>query len=222
MTMPTLFKFDITQTPCLPSYQVGLVLIFLLSGCAPPIGVTKVTPEESYQIATTNPLNHEGTLSNKAKAVLHRYNLLEVYDSNPQQARLDLHKIALTDERRDLLFALAEISYAYGESLPTDGSEEVSGQSTRDVYLQSAVYAYLYLLGESKEPPPSPYDSRFREACDLYNRALGRGFQQAEGDSLKFVAGKRRLASGPLNISLATNNFRWKLNAFEAFYPAND
>jgi pimeloyl-ACP methyl ester carboxylesterase len=222
MTALTLFKFDISQTSRLSFYQIGLLLIFLLSGCAPPIGITKVTPQESYQIATTNPLSQAGTLSNKAKVVLHRFNLLEVYDSNPQQALLNLHKIALTDERRDLLFALAEISYAYGESLPTDSSEGVSGQSARDVYLQSAVYAYLYLLGESKEPPPSPYDSRFREACDLYNRALGRGFQQAEGDSLKFVAGKRWLTSGPLNISLVTNNFRWKLNAFEAFYPAND
>jgi pimeloyl-ACP methyl ester carboxylesterase len=222
MTALTLFKFDISQTSRLSFYQIGLLLIFLLSGCAPPIGITKVTPQESYQIATTNPLSQAGTLSNNAKAVLNRFNLLEVYDSNPQRALLNLHKIALTDERRDLLFALAEISYAYGESLPTDSSEGVSGQSARDVYLQSAVYAYLYLLGESKEPPPSPYDSRFREACDLYNRALGRGFQQAEGDSLKFVAGKRWLTSGPLNISLVTNNFRWKLNAFEAFYPAND
>ena len=26
------------------------------------------------------------------------------------------------------------------------------------------------------EPPPSAWDVRFREACDLYNRALGKGF----------------------------------------------
>ena len=109
MTALTLFKFDISQTSRLSFYQIGLLLIFLLSGCAPPIGITKVTPQESYQIATTNPLSQAGTLSNKAKAVLHRFNLLEVYDSNPQQALLNLHKIALTDERRDLLFALAEI-----------------------------------------------------------------------------------------------------------------
>ena len=222
MIMPTLFKFDFIQTPRLSSYLAGLVLLFFLSGCTPPIGVTKVTPEESYQIATANPLNNKGSLSNKATAILQRYNLLEVYDSSPDQALSDLHKIALTDERRDLLFALAEISYAYGESLSAESSEEDSGQSAMDVYLQSAVYAYLYLLGESKEPPPSPYDSRFREACDLYNRALGRGFQEAEGDSLKFVAGKRWLTSGPLNISLVTDNFRWKLNTFEALYPAND
>jgi hypothetical protein len=148
MTNFTLFKFKTTQTSHLSFYQIGLLLNVLLTGCAPPIGITKVTPEESYQIATTTPLSQVGTLSNKVKAVLHRYNLLEIYDSNPQQALLDLHKIALTDERRDLLFALAEISYAYGESLPKDSLESVSGQSKRDVYLQSAVYAYLYLLGE--------------------------------------------------------------------------
>ena len=223
-TMPhlTLFKFKTTQTSHLSFYQIGLLLIVLLTGCTPPIGITKVTPEESYQIATTTPLSQVGTLSNKTKAVLHRHNLLELYDSNPQQALLDLHKIALTDERRDLLFALAEISYAYGESLPKDSSESFLGQSARDVYLQSAVYAYLYLLGDSKEPSPSPYDNRFREACEIYNRALGLSFQQANDDSLKLVAGQRRLASGSLAISLATKNFRWNMNAFEAFYPADD
>jgi pimeloyl-ACP methyl ester carboxylesterase len=222
MNQFTLFKFQINKISHLSFYQIGFLLIVLLTGCAPPIGITKVTPEESYQIATTTPLSQVGTLSNKTKAVLHRYNVLELYDSNPQQALRELHKIALTDERRDLLFALAEISYAYGESLPKDSSESVSGQSAMDVYLQSAVYAYLYLLGESKEPSPSPYDSRFREACELYNRALGLSFQQAEGDSLKLVAGQRKLAGGSLTISLATKDFRWNMNAFEAFYPADD
>ena len=221
MTHLTLFEFNTTQTSHLSFYPISLLLIVLLSGCAPPIGISKVTPVESYQIATTTPLSQVGTLSNKAKSVLHRYNLLEVYDSNAQQALLDLHKIALTDDRRDVLFALAEISYAYGESLSPDNSEGVSGQNARDVYLQSAVYAYLYLLGDSKDPAPSPYDSRFREACEIYNRALGLAFQQTEGDSLKIVAGKRWLPSGSLNISLVTNGFRWKMKAFEDFYPAD-
>ena len=217
----TLFKIEITKSSDFSSYRIGLLLVFLLTGCAPPIGISKVTPVESYQIATTTPLSKVGTLSNKTKSVLHRYNLLEVYDSNSQQALLDLHKTALTDDRRDVLFALAEISYAYGESLSPDSSEEVSGQSARNVYLQSAVYAYLYLLGDSKDPAPSPYDSRFREACEIYNRALGLAFQQTEGDSLKIFGGIRWLPSGSINISLVTNDFRWKMNAFEAFYPAD-
>ena len=50
-----------------------------------------------------------------------------------------------------------------------------------DYFLLSAIYAYLYILGDGKEPPPSAWDIRFRQACDLYNRALARGFPAGDG-----------------------------------------
>ena len=130
-------------------YLVCSVVLLWLTGCAAPIGVTKITPEESYQIATENPLSHSGKLNNDTKGVLHRFNLLELYNLDPREAILSLHQAALKDDRRDLLFSLAEISYAYGETL-SENTEEGSTTQAQDVFLQSAVYAYLYLESTQK------------------------------------------------------------------------
>ena len=56
----TLFKIEITKSSDFSSYRIGLLLVFLLIGCAPPIGISEVTPVESYQIATTTPLSKWG------------------------------------------------------------------------------------------------------------------------------------------------------------------
>ena len=126
-------------------YRFCLVIVFFLAGCATPIGVNKVTPKESYQIATANALSYEGKVSNNTKAVLQRFNLLDVYDLNPQQAISNLHQIALIDESRDLLFSLAEISYAHAELLPENSSDQNTSERAQDVFLQAAVYAiYIY------------------------------------------------------------------------------
>ena len=202
-------------------YRFCLVIVFLLAGCATPIGVNKVTPKESYQIATANALSYEGKVSNNTKAVLQRFNLLDVYDLNPQQAIYNLHQIALIDESRDLLFSLAEISYAHAELLPENSSDQNTSERAQDVFLQAAVYAYLYLLGEGDQPPPSPYDNQFREACEIYNRALAQGFKDVNGEGLTLTNSFRKLAGGPLAISRETSELGWSPSNFDNFYSAD-
>lgn len=146
------------------------LLLFTLSGCAGPMGVTKVSPASSYQLSTSNPLGH-GKMSDSVRSVLQRYDLFETFIDDPGKAIQVLDDITRIDDRRDLLFALAELSYFQGGKLQ-DGWSQESRRSGQDLFLQSAVYAYYYLLGDGGEPPPSAYDIRFREACDLYNRAL--------------------------------------------------
>ena len=211
----------ITRVSRFVLYQAGLAVFLLLTGCASPIGITKVTPEQSYQNATANPLSHAGKINNDTKAVLHRFNLLELYNQDPQQAILSLHQTALKDDRRDLLFALAEMSYAYGEMLPENTVDALTTIRAQDVFLQSAVYAYLYLLSEGKQSLPSPYDNRFREACELYNRALDHGFKRVNGDDLVLKGGVRKLTSGFLTIPLVTDELGWKPNDFEVYYPSD-
>lgn len=192
-----------------------LLLIGLLAGCATPIGVTRVTAEKSYQIATVNPLN-QGVVSNSARAVLHRYNLRETFSTDPRGAIRFLHDTAIHDDRRDILFALAELSYLGGEKLQASSSPEAA-----DAFLQSAVYAYLYLLGDGAQPPPTAYDIRFREACDLYNRALGRAFPAKEDGTLEFRSGPRQLTAGELNITLKPETLAWKLENLDGLLPAD-
>jgi pimeloyl-ACP methyl ester carboxylesterase len=196
-------------------FLIPLAVLGLLAGCTTPIGVSRVSPEKSYQLSRSNPLG-QGVLSNSAKAVLHRYNLRELFSTDPHGAISFLHETAIRDDRRDILFALAELSYLDGERLQADSLPD-----SADLFLQSAVYAYLYLLGDGQQPPPTAYDIRFREACDLYNRALGRAFPTREDGALAFKAGPRTLTVGTLHITLKPETLAWKLADIEAFLPAD-
>ncbi|MBP1751535.1 MAG: hypothetical protein H6Q57_371 [Geobacteraceae bacterium] len=193
-----------------------LLLLGLLAGCATPIGVSRVSAEKSYRLSSDNPLN-QGVLSNSAKAVLQRYNLEETFHNDPQGTIRFLHETAIKDDRRDILFALAELSYLDGERLLFNLSLQAY-----DSFLQSAVYAYLYLLGDGTEPPPTAYDTRFREACELYNRALGRAFPAKKDGALEFRSGPRKLMMGDLNMTLKPETLAWKLENIEGFIPADD
>ncbi len=192
-----------------------LLLLGLLAGCATPVGVTKVSAEKSYRLSTVNPLNQK-VVSNSAKAVLQRYNLTETFRDKPQDAIKTLHETAVHDDRRDILFALAELSYLEGERLLFNLSLQAY-----DSFLQSAIYAYLYLLGDGTAPPPTAFDIRFREACDLYNRALWRAFPQKRDGGLEFRSGPRKLPVGELNITLKPETLAWKLDNIESFLPAD-
>jgi pimeloyl-ACP methyl ester carboxylesterase len=159
-------------------------------------------------------------LSNSATAVLQRYDIRKTYDDDPEKAIRFLTETAVHDDRRDILYALAEISYLYGIKL--QGSSSVNDQvRAPDSFLLSAVYAYLYLLGDGKQPPPTAYDFRFREACDLYNRALWLAFPQNENGEMDLRSSTRTLPVGTLDITLNTDKFYWNIDAFEKFLPAD-
>ena len=196
-----------------------LLLLSLLAGCATPVGVTRISPETSYRTSAANPLS-QGELSNSARVVLHRYNLKEVFADDPSKAIRFLQETAILDDRRDLVFALAELSYVWGDRLQRSSSWDDLKRAP-DSFLLSAVYAYFYLLGEGKEPPPTPYDNRFREACDLYNRALWRSFPADEDGALILDGGVRSLPVGSLTITVNPEKLKWNLNDFEKILPAD-
>ena len=199
---------------------VPLLLLGLLAGCATPVGVTRISSEESYRHSTSNPLN-EGVPSNATRVVLQRYDLTRSYINEPVNTIRSLHKAALSDDRRDILFALAELSYLHGGRLQRSNSWDEVAQGP-DYYLLSAVYAYLYLPGDGKEPPPTAWDVQFREACDLYNRALGKGLPADEDGALTIGDRLRHLPMGELTIIPNLKTFNWKMDQFKTFLPANN
>src|SRR5512137_2640749 len=128
---------------CCPWFlAIVLLLISLLAGCATPVGVTRISPETSYRLSTANPLN-EGVLSNNAKVVLHRYNLKETFANDPLKAIRSLQDTAILDDRRDLVFALAELTYLMGDRLQGSNSWDDLKRAP-DSFLLSAIYAYFY------------------------------------------------------------------------------
>lgn len=198
---------------------LGILLVpLMLSGCANPIGVTRVSPQESYNQSTASALGTD-RLSESSKAVLERYNLMKTLD-DPTTTIRQLNDICRTDERRDLLFTLSEVSYLHGLHMLGETSAGIRGQA-QDVFLQSAVYAYFYLLDEGRQPPPAAYDSRFRNARDLYNRSLWQSFPAAADGSLRFSEGVRHLPAGDLPLSVRTDTLAWDFNEFEGLFPAD-
>lgn len=199
---------------------VALLLTLLLAGCAStPIGVNKVSPRKSYEYTTANALS-PGTLSNPARAVLNRYDLLEKFQQEPEAAIASLHATALQDDRRDILYALAETSYLHGNELRNGDSldrEEAPGY-----FLLSAIYSYLFILDERAEPPPTAFDQRFRNACELYNYGLWRGLATGIDDALVLAGGTRPLPVGKVAIELDKTQFPWDPDEFDQFQPADN
>ncbi len=199
---------------------VLVLLLFALSGCAGPIGVSRLSSQDSYRLSTMNALG-EGQMSDSTKTVLRRYNLLGNLDEDPLQAIRALHAIGISDDRRDILFALSELTYLQATTTLTDSHQESQRGAAREMFLQSAVYAYFYLLGEGREPPPTAYDIRFRIACDLYNRGLWQAFPSDDDHRLVLAGGDRELPAGKLSLQIQTDSLAWEFEKFEGFFPAD-
>jgi pimeloyl-ACP methyl ester carboxylesterase len=208
--------------PCPWLMPLILALIYCLVGCATPIGVKKVGTRKAYQEINANVLNGEG-LSDETKIVLHRFDLLELFKKDLSATIASIHKKAIQDTRRGLRFALSELCYSHGEKLLETDRQDNTGRKGRasDYFLMSAIYAYQYLFGPAVGAT-RPYDHRFRVACDLYNRALGKGLATGEDGRIEFLNGVRRLPVGRLAISLKNDLLPWPLKNFHAFLPADD
>ena len=202
--------------------HIALLAAIGLAGCAHPIGADRVSGRVSYEQLNRSALN-SSDYSGATEVVLHRFDLEDQFQNSPEKALLVLHKKALTDGRRDLLFALAELNFLHAERLQHSVKPGAPRQAP-DCFLASAIYAYLFLLGDGREAPPNPFDRRFHLACDFYNRALAQGFATLNRTNreVRFEGGLRRLAPGPVQVNLNQDGFKWNLDDIESFLPADE
>jgi pimeloyl-ACP methyl ester carboxylesterase len=191
----------------------------LMSGCATPVGVNKLSPRDSYKNAYANPLN-AGVLSDQARSVLNRYDLLNKFDKEPATTLAELHQKALHDDRGDILYTLAEGSYLYGSQL-VDSYSVAEQQRAPDYFLLSALYSWYFVTGERTRQRLNIFDHRARAAIDMYNFGLWQGFATGDSEGLVLQAAERKLPFGSIAISLDTSQFPWKLEEFEEFLPAD-
>jgi hypothetical protein len=116
-------------------------MLIALAGCAhAPIGADRVTPRMAYQQVGKSVLN-SGTLSAGTVSLLHRHDLGSVVLTDPEEALRQLHQKAIATGERDLLFALAELSYLNGERV-RETVKPWDPRDARDYYLGAAVYAF--------------------------------------------------------------------------------
>ena len=198
---------------------VLLVCLAFLAGCATPIGVKKLSPQKAYQNAYANPLN-AGVLSDQAKSVFNRYDLLKQFDKDPAPTIAILHQQALDDERGDILYALAEGAYLYGSKLAR--SVQVEEQELApDYFMLSALYSWYFVRAERANQSLNIFDNRVRAAIDMYNFGLWQAFETGANERLALKTAERQLPFGSISISLDTSQFPWKIEEFEKFLPAD-
>jgi hypothetical protein len=182
-----------------PFFCLALVIgiALLSSGCATPIGVTRVDPRTAQYELTASALNTDRPSSFSARELLNR-DLYELFDDKPKEALAKLHKGLEPTGDEDRVFALAELSFLHAEN---------SGD--RSYYLAAAASAYAFLLPGKNGTPPRAIDPRARWAVDIYNRSLARGFTSDDGDHVVLKGGQFALPFGALTITFDERDLIW-------------
>jgi pimeloyl-ACP methyl ester carboxylesterase len=165
-----------------------LASLVALAACGTPVGVKRMDPTMVQRQLTRSILSSD-KLSNWTQNALFQHDMVTVWDDDPKTAIDVLQRaVAKGTARRNDVFALAEISFAYGE-----------GVNDPAYFRSSAVYAWLFLF-PGDDTKLDPLDARGRIAADIYNRALARGF--AYGPSGDFLprAGAYPVPFGTLDV----------------------
>lgn len=205
---------------------VGLMLavgVLVLAGCSYPVSARKTSFTQAFRSANASALSGD-SYSSATRLVLYRFDLEQKFEETPEAVLRLLHEKACADQRRDLLFALAELNYVYGKKL--QASRAVKPWVTkpaRDYFLGSALYAYLYLFGGGAEKSANPFEPQFRPACNLYNYALARAFivDGSTNSVLKLETGARALPPGTIKLEWHAGGTSEELRRDASFYPAD-
>jgi len=179
----------------------GCLVIVLGSACSPPIRVMHENPRLVTRTITSDVLT-TGRPSLSSQNVLHRWNLTELYEDNPEAALIMLHN-AVVEGRggSNEVFALAELSFEH--------ADEVRRERARRYYLASAVYAYAFLFPNGADEVPKRFDPRVRTASDLYNRGITEGFASSDRSEVELRSGVYELPFGQLSVDVDNARLRW-------------
>ena len=92
-----------------------VVLCLALVACAGPVGTVRSDPKDVLRdLARSATTTGEPNLA--TRNALHVFGLFETYEESPEVAIEQLHRVMVASQGHPaLLFALAELSYLYGE-----------------------------------------------------------------------------------------------------------
>jgi len=146
------------------------------AGCSYGISVRRAANTD-LSTAWRDSVVESSDLSPRTRQTLHRWDLDSHYDHQPLDAYARLQAAAANNPQPDLLFALAEMSYLFGRRAEKDENNEACAY-----YYLCAGYAYHYLFDDPAARPVgvTPYDPRFRLACELYNMGLAKCIRAAQ------------------------------------------
>jgi pimeloyl-ACP methyl ester carboxylesterase len=187
-----------------------LILAFVFSGCATPIGVRYVEPRVVYHSLTANVLSAEAPSSFSARELIN-LNVYERFEDEPEKALGEMHAGLAPKGDEDRVFALAELSFVYAQR---------SGE--RSYYLASAIYAYAFLFPGEHATPPRGLDPRFRWAADIYNQALTRAAMLDNSEYPVPRGGTFKLPFGEITVDFNEKELLWAGFRLTDFVPAVD
>jgi len=193
------------------NWKAGFVLVALFaSGCATPIGVTRLDEQAAHRELNANVLSTSHP-SDYSTQILERSALTERFKSDPQTVLAELNSGLGKPDERDRLFALSELSFAY--------VEESGNQS---YYLASAAYAYAFLFPANPAAAPGPYDTRLTLAVDLYNRGIALGLATKDGKQVELSERQLNLPFGTLDLGVEPEGFIYGGNHLTKFVSLAD
>jgi pimeloyl-ACP methyl ester carboxylesterase len=182
-------------------------LVSLLLACGTPVGVKRMDPTDVQRQLTRSILSSD-QLSNATRNALFQHDLTARWEDEPKAAIAVLQDaVASGTARRNDVFALAEISFAYGE-YARDPS----------YFRSSAVYAWLFLF-PGDDTKLDPLDGRARIAADLYNRGLARGFEAGPHGDFVPREGAYPVPFGTLDVYFDAAQLDWMDRRLVKFTP---
>jgi pimeloyl-ACP methyl ester carboxylesterase len=198
-----------------------ITLLYLLGGCTAPIRADKSSVAQVYRELRHSAV--DGTeYSNPTRVVLRRYDWEKAFRKEPAVVLKRLHDKVLADERRDLLFALAELNYLYAERL-SHSVKPGEPRYARDFFLSASIYAWFYVLAEATDPAPNPFELRLQLARDFYNKGLAQGLISpgVTNGAVSFTNGSRGLMIGPADMRIDASALPWPIENFTEFVMAD-
>jgi hypothetical protein len=174
-----------------------MAVVFIVSGCATPVGVRYLNSKEEYRKLTADVFSG-GTLSAETMQILNRSGLADKYESEPVEVIAAIHKGLPTAKETDRIFALAELSFLHA-----------SKGGDKSYFLSAAIYAYAFLFPSDIADSPDPFDPRLRIAADLYNKGVAEGFKPEGGSEVVLKDGTYKIPFGDLVITTSPDEFKW-------------
>jgi len=183
-----------------------------VAACAGPVGAVRVDPKVVHKDLGRSAVT-SGDPSLPTRNVLFERGLFETFDTNPEAAIADLHRaMVASGGHEDLLFALAELSFLYGQTAMKP-----------DYSLAAAVYAYAFLFPEhAGHAPPGRFDPRVRTAADLYNWALTASFASGDRSEVILRGGTFTLPFGPIDVAFDQAELRAGDRELYRFIPVSE
>jgi triacylglycerol esterase/lipase EstA (alpha/beta hydrolase family) len=186
-----------------------LALVLVFEGCtASPVRVTRIDASAVHRRLTRSALSVR-QISPTTHNVLLETNLDSLYDDDPEKALERLHDLAVSGSGGPPhLFAAAEASFLHAERT-----------GKRSYYLAAALYAWAYVFPEDPTEAPSPFDSRFQLATNIYNRGLTSALETGEDGQIVLKGGTLDLPFGQLEVTFDPTQLVWQGRRMTGFVP---